>query len=384
MVDARPHWLDKPESERLEYKSADALAHRESIVRAVVSLLNHRGGHVVVGVNDDGRPEGKTDLLREPEKLQTALIDSIEPRPVDRVHVSCLRVQGAEVLEIKVRGGRHNRTAIYAERRNGLYGFWTRSGPTTRALTLAEVKERWKPANERPRPKRWDEPLALAKKAERDIVLVLQAELGEGDDLDRNALQRVLAPEKRGELNRRENGWTVVSTDDRVEPRKGRTIQAGEQGARKWLCCELNTRTIRFEGRSDFLRWQSPPAIEEPVIYPYPLVEGIASFFWLLQQYAREASPDGEVHCQLGIWRPHGWRIGPHRPGTIAWEWPTRWKPAHDDNVERAVDVSWAEIREAPDQVAYPFVVHVYEDFGYEASDVPFWVEERKCFVFEP
>jgi hypothetical protein len=381
MVTQNPPWLGKPESDRLEFKSADALKHPETIVRAVVGFLNHKGGHVIVGASDQGLLEGKSDLKRESERLQSMLIETIEPRPARHVHVRVVMVSASEVLEIEIAPPKRKRP-LYAERRHGLYGFWIRSGPTTRALTLSEARKYWDEDTESGVvPQRWDEP--LVKRAETSIVLVLQAELNQQDGLNAEALLRVLEPNRRQKIARREMGWTIVGETVHPERRPGRKIEVGAQGKRTWLSCSLTAGTIRFEGRADFLRWRSPDAISEPVIYSFPLVEGVASFFWLLKEYADEAEPSASVHCQLGLWRPQGFRLGPHRPDSIAWQYPARWTPAHDNtSVERTADLDWSEVVENPDEISHAFIVHVYEDFGYEASAVPFWEEAARRFVF--
>jgi hypothetical protein len=377
MVVANPSWLGQPENDRLELKSADALKHRETIVRAVVALLNHKGGQVIVGVDDRGVPEGREDLGREVDSLQNALLELIEPRPIGVVDVQMHTLTSGEVIEITVAAKRGR--PLYAERRHGLYGFWMRSGPTTRALNLTEARDRLT-VEERDTPQwqRWDKP--LAERGEQEIVLVVQAELT--DALENDALRRVFEPAGRTALSRRDMGWTVVSDYDRVE-RSGRKYEVNALGARKWLSCNPVTRTIRFEGRADFLQWRSPDAIKEPVIYPFPLIEGIASFLWLLKAYGAEAKPSELVYLQVGIWRPEGFRMGPQRPDSMAWQWPTRWTKPHDNtNVERSAEVDWRDIAENPDRVAHPFVIHVYEDFGYDADAVPFWVEADQRFVF--
>lgn len=376
MVDVRPSWLGKAEDDRLEFKSAKALRHRETIVRAVVSLLNHRGGQVIVGVNDDGVPEGIESLGHEVESLQSTLLDTIEPRPLSLVNVRAQATTQGEVLEIAVKAKRS--PAFYAERRNGMYGFWTRSGPTTRALTLAEIGKRLADGERAPHTwKRWDAP--LVDRHETEITFVLQAELL--DELDVASLGRVFATENRAVLSGGRNmGWTVINDYDSVE-RSGRKFESGSVGTRKWLSCNPATRLIRFEGSSDFLKWKAPDAIKEPVIYPFPIIEGIASFVWLLRAYASEAKPEEQFYIQLGLWRPAGYRLGPHRPDAMAWQWPARWTSAHDNtSVEKALELQWHELE--GDRVARAFATHIYEDFGYDETAVPFWNESEGRFEF--
>ena len=46
--------IARGEGERVELKGRGALGHPETIVKAVVALLNTKGGDVIVGVGDDG------------------------------------------------------------------------------------------------------------------------------------------------------------------------------------------------------------------------------------------------------------------------------------------------------------------------------------------
>lgn len=384
MVNRASAWRGKQESAKLEYKSAEALKRPQIITRAVVALLNHRGGHVVVGVDDAGHLLGLgdgVDPARERDRLQALLVDAIEPRPLRLVEVQDATMGGRVVLVVTVENA--NASKVYAERRQGLYGFWVRAGATTRAYTLEEVRQRWRDSGAPPQaPARWDAPLEAA--AEEEIVFALQAQLGEDQALNKRAVEEILKPERRVEVCRRRNGWYVV--DEYVQPGRWRreAFEIGAKGERTWLRFDSKQRVIRFEARSDFLTWQPHPAFPgEQVVYPYPLVEGTASFFWLLQQYAKESGVEGTVFCQLGLWRPEGWRLGPRSPDVIAWQHAYHWQPAHDNvNIERDAELEWSNIKDAPDRVAYAFVAEVYEDFGYEDSAIPFWSQIEQRFVF--
>ena len=381
MVAEPPSWLGAPESAVLEYKSVAALEHPQTVIKAVVALLNHRGGQVIVGVDDDGRPKGLTtsDVQRERDRLQTVLIDHVVPRPLTQVEVRAAEALGENVLVVDVATSR-GKHILYAERRHGLYGFWVRSGPTTRAYRLDELHSRMAASPAAPAERaRWD--ASLSKRGDPEIVLVLQAQTTE---IDMPALQRVLAPEHRRALARRELGWTVLDEYDSVETKPGKKLEAGTSGARKWFVVDRKRTTIRFEGRAEFLRWKPHAEFGAQVIYPFPLIEGTASFFWLLARYGQEASLAGEVHIELGLWRPGGYRLGPHRPGTIGWEMPIRWQPPHDNSsIEHVADLQWADLCDNPDASALPFVTEVYEDFGYTKDAIPFWTEAQQAFRFE-
>lgn len=385
MVSGAPRWLGAPEGSQLEYKGAEALRDPVSIARAVVALLNHRGGYVVVGVDDQGKPHGLptgADVGRERDRLRSMLIDSIEPRPLDRVSVQAVQVLGVDVLQVAV-ARRDSRVAatLYAERRRGMYGFWVRSGATTRSYTLEEVHKHFSKRATPVPARRWDD--ALAKNDEPDTVFVMQAQFSDVS-LERSAIERVFAKDQRIKLHRRAMSWAVIDEYAELEPSARSVLAAGRVGGRKYFSVDSKSAILRFEGRADFLRWRTHPLFGQRVIYPFPLVEGTASFFWLLARYIEESGADGSVHCQLGLWRPEGWRLGPSRPGTIAWETPQQWQAAHDNtSVERIGDRDVEEICVKTDQVARSYVSEVYEDFGYEVDSIPFWSEQEQRFIFE-
>jgi ATP-dependent DNA helicase RecG len=69
--------LHKQESERLEFKSADASVR--TIAAAVCSLLNAKGGTVVVGVRDGGEVEPVPDVEQQVRKIEAFLRENLSP-----------------------------------------------------------------------------------------------------------------------------------------------------------------------------------------------------------------------------------------------------------------------------------------------------------------
>ncbi len=65
------------EGERVEFKKKTT--HPTRIARTLVSLANTRGGHVLVGVDDDGRVVGVRDAEEEMYVLRDAAAHYVDP-----------------------------------------------------------------------------------------------------------------------------------------------------------------------------------------------------------------------------------------------------------------------------------------------------------------
>lgn len=104
--------LDAPEGPRLDFKRD--LSSVAKVVRTLAAMGNTAGGHVVIGVDDDGTVPGLADPLKDEEALSRAIADSIEPLlPVEISvqHIGAVNVLVAEALRwkgpfgIKAEGG---------------------------------------------------------------------------------------------------------------------------------------------------------------------------------------------------------------------------------------------------------------------------------------
>jgi hypothetical protein len=378
MVTSPPAWLGLPESDTLEYKSADALRHPEIITRAVVALLNNRGGSVVCGVDATGNVQGITDCLKQCERLQSTIIERVRPRPLTKVRVECVPMSaGKSVLIVTAEA---SDGGPYAELHAGRMGFWIRSGSTTRALEYDEVRNRLVPGDTAPSRVRWDAGL----EGRPGPVLVLRAQPLEAVRWSKAVLESVFDLNNRMRINGRPNGWSVIA-QRAGSPKPGKRFEVGGREQRRWLSVDRVQGTIRFEGSADFLRWKKPRFIQEEVIYPFPLVEGAASFCRLVSTMGSEAALEGDLFCEIGIWKPQGWRLGPGYPGSVPWEFDAgSWTaPYSEINPQDEHRVRWRELIEAPDETAYRLVRGTYEWFGYSEAEIPFWSAARRQFVFE-
>jgi len=380
----KPRWLGAPEGARLEYKEARALRHPETIVRSVVAMLNGEGGTVVVGIDDDGRVVGVDEPARQFDRLQSILLDRIDPPAGALLTVRQVLVHGAGVLEVHVRKGSEG---PYAERRRGMLGFWVRRGAVVRPLSVGDVRVRFdaERGKEPPEPRCGPLPPDAPRPA-----LVLVARPHHGLDLkrkDRLGVYEELRARAR-ELGIRPFGFTVLPPPDLpLDPRHERdALEIGQRGVYKWLRVERSGCAV-FEGYEPFLAQERLRTPDVPVLNTYPLVEGSVTFVKLLAVVGGRHRPSGQVLLCLELWGKAGWKFRPHRPEALAW---------HDAALlgrERDVDATtllcrhqtdWGQVVGAPERVAYRLVAELWEEtFGLDESLIPFWDEATGQFRFD-
>ncbi len=125
--------LGAHEGPRLDFKRD--LSSTSKVVRTLAAMGNTAGGHVVVGVDDDGTVPGLADPLKDEEALARAIADSIEPLlPVEISvqHVGAVNVLVAEALRWK---------GPFAIKVEGDRGFYKRVGSTNQRLGSTEIDE---------------------------------------------------------------------------------------------------------------------------------------------------------------------------------------------------------------------------------------------------
>lgn len=379
-----PEWLGQPEGETLVYKRADALDVPEQIVRPVVALLNHKGGWVVVGVDDGGRPESVEDPQVACDRLRSALMDRIDPRPMMQLDVDTREVLGRQVIEVRIQA---EPGQLYAEQRNGLLGFWRRVGDTVVPLTATEAKER----------------------------LVPQASSGHGGGEDARhtwlsglvnaveggALQLTIAFRPSGSVaiadgqglvdswrdlptaqGRRPEGFGLVLNPRYCEKKAHHgglhIIEAA--GYRTLTLLRTGEVTATF-GRG-LLDRGSLSGRPDGDVNTWALIEGTATTCRFLAHVARAAAQTGPVAWAWLLHAPAGRRLGPHLPDSIGWQ--AQWNhPTTTDGSALlcAGVVVPTEVTDNPDALARTMLRQVWQRSGFD-GDIPLWSETQRCFVF--
>lgn len=92
--------VGQEESERLEYKGT---FRHEEVAKVLCSFLNGKGGRVIIGVDDSGKPIGLADAARVKGELSTYLLSAIVPEAP--VTISIESDGQRDILVAKVYGG---------------------------------------------------------------------------------------------------------------------------------------------------------------------------------------------------------------------------------------------------------------------------------------
>jgi len=93
------------ESNRIEYKSV-LEDDKDKLERAMVGFLNYPGGgHIYVGVNDDGTPAGVNDIDATQLKIKNRIMDNIEPHTLGLFDVIVEKMDGVPVIHIAISAG---------------------------------------------------------------------------------------------------------------------------------------------------------------------------------------------------------------------------------------------------------------------------------------
>ncbi|GEM_PF-5358432 len=382
-----PAWHGSRESQKLEYKAAKALRNASGIARACVAMLNGGGGVVVVGVEDSGVVQGVDRAEAERDRLQQLLIDRIRPRPLKAAEVRVTPVGAARVLEI---GLRPLPGVLYADRSGGRWGFWFRSGATSRALDWDEIVQKW--PGDAPRrdfaaeAPRWDEDIP-ERWPGASAVLVLRSFREEpatgGAGVRRPKYQELnsLLARTAEQLGSGRIGWQILRGHLRPEDLLKGTW---DQRPARWL--SLSRRLdLRFEGGEHYLAHRQPPNAPWRAIYPYAVTEGPSSFARLLALLGEEFSLVGAVELTMALWTTGGWGLAPGAPDSYGWQFalPGRdWPLPASDPLQIATRTTWGKLRAGPDRVAHDLVSDFYGELGLDDEAIPFWDATGEVFRF--
>ncbi len=90
--------LLEPEGKQLEFKRD--LSSPKSLLKTLVAFANTAGGHLIIGVDNNGSVIGVADPLAEEERLTSLIADSIFPRLLPNIEL--FTIVGKTVLRIEV------------------------------------------------------------------------------------------------------------------------------------------------------------------------------------------------------------------------------------------------------------------------------------------
>lgn len=92
--------IKQGESEQLEFKES---VRKEEIAKVLCSFLNGKGGRVVVGLSDSGKPVGISNAEKSVEQLKMFLLSALVPEAP--ITISVEQLDGKELILLKVYGG---------------------------------------------------------------------------------------------------------------------------------------------------------------------------------------------------------------------------------------------------------------------------------------
>ncbi len=128
--------FSQPEGKTLEFKRD--LSSLKPILKTLVAFANTAGGTLIIGRSDEGKITGVDDVLREEERLASAIADGIRPSMMPEIEV--YSHEGKPLLIVTVP---HWRGPFYLKAEGPEKGAYVRLGSTNRRAgeeLLAELQ----------------------------------------------------------------------------------------------------------------------------------------------------------------------------------------------------------------------------------------------------
>jgi len=367
----------KAETDRLELKGAKALENLRSLARAVVALLNSKGGQLWIGLAEHegvaSTVEPIAGLRCQTVRLQDGLIDLVEPSPIVGEEIDIVpipRPEGADegLLRVDVKRGRRG---PYAFLDGMLRGYVVRSGSRVRPMTREELRSGF--SGKRREDFRQELSAALSQEFEksaasgfRGLELLIQPALPDGVELplDPKALLKLFR--EATETGNRELGWTFADSSGELRPAKG----GGLAFQRDRLVVQRRG-LVRYREPLERLVWKGNPR----EIWPYALAELPTSVLRLARRlYSgvnERVDPEVPVAAALSLFGIRGWTLRPHSPRAVGYQF--REAPPFDEDavVPAPLIFSWKDVQSSPDRCGFRLLVRLYEGFGYFEDAVP-------------
>lgn len=373
--------LGKPETDRLELKGAKALENLRSLARAVVALLNAKGGQLWIGLAEHegvaSAAEPIAGLRGQMVRLQDGLIDLVEPSPIVGEEIDIVPIplpEGADegLLRVDVKRGRRG---PYAFLDGMLRGYVVRSGSRVRPMTREELRSAFSGKRQEDLREELSAALSqeLKKSAEsglRGLELLIQPALPDGVELplDPKALLNVFRDAT--ETGNRSIGWTFADSSGELRPAKGGGLAFLSGGQLDRLVVQRRG-FVRYREPLERLFWKGNPK----EIWPYALAEFPTSVLRLARRlYSsvdESVDPDAPVAAALSLFGIRGWTLRPHSPRAFGYQFREASPFDEDAIVPEPLIFSWKDVQSSPDRCGFRLLVRIYEGFGYFEDAVP-------------
>jgi len=397
---SRPLPLKKKEGERLEFKGAQILREPDKVARAVVAMLNTRGGEVWIGVREaPGRNEAEPiqDAENARTRLQDSLLDAIEPRLLhDEIELSIEgEDQGGPVLRVGVRpDSRRQPYAVLGP--HGARYFWRRFDNRTVPLTREEIGSRFQPAasaktGAQPPGRRMEPPEILRGERERLLsrgrrfALVLEPDVG-GDLIKQRLAQTdyLSDPTCSGTPRSSYNYAHALYHGGMVaEPKKG-SLQVGDES---FSLSVLGSGGIRFESALDNLHSRgiidsAGRALFGTLVFPAPNVlvpEALTGYtcstlrlaaLLLSKEDLWDRLPEGPLWAALFLTGLEGWLLPPGLGLSFGWLHEIeRHRYGEEVFAEEWLALNLDDVRDRPDACGLRLLRPLYWSFGWMRED---------------
>jgi hypothetical protein len=370
--------LGKAESDRLEFKEAEALRRLANIGREVVGFLNAKGGEIWIGVEEkEGRAVGFqqiADIDRSLISLRDHLIETVEPQ----YQTDDVKLDAKDgLIHVTVKKGKNPPYAL----RDGGRRFLIRVADRLREMSREEIGREFAEAFKGQSTNK-NRVAEIAEKLRKDQASValekpqlwLRLVPTESLDIDFNEQNKkqfrtwLTDPSATG--NRR-SGWDFAH-DMRAPRFLGDQVRHGNDD--DYMRTQITEQGhVTFRVSSENLR---QPTGAVPNLAPYALVEYPVSVFRLmaaiLERHA-QAHADMQVVAGLVISGIRGWSLSPGSPQEPARHWGG--PKAFENDVleidpERLVFAA-NDLKENPDRCGLRVVRLIYGRFGFESGAIP-------------
>lgn len=125
------------ETEKIEFKAG----LNENIEKEIVAFLNSFDGVIYIGINDEGRIVGISNVDKTMIEIADIITTRILPNPQNLINYSAKLVEDKIIIEIKIKKG----SSLYYIKKYGrsAAGCFIRMGTTVRSMTEEQIEERY-------------------------------------------------------------------------------------------------------------------------------------------------------------------------------------------------------------------------------------------------
>jgi hypothetical protein len=367
--------IGEVEDARREFKGRDVLDKPATVARAVVAMLNAKGGVVWIGIGEHESRAVAAEPVDQPmlrkDALFNQLVDTIEPRLRDEVEIK-QNAENSAVLEVHVRP--EDGRGPYAQLKQGGRYYYRRVGSRVRDMTREEMQEAFGQSRTPESGVDAARELLEARKSLSDKVglhISLRPQPRRGFTwATQNERRDITLQLQDAELSgNRKAGWNVTNPYYEVDW-KGSRVRATTTGLQLDIQRDgaLNL-SVDFER----LEWNE----NDKSIYPYILLELPSSFFRLAAHLLRamtdtERRPIEHVAVDLVMFGLRGWglRAGSPRSPVFKMQPPRRFDADHFE-LSAPIVFTWTELEESPDRCMFRLIREVYAEFGHPDDALP-------------